>query len=171
MDVKKLILIGFMSSGKSSVAPLLADRLGFSSVDADEEIIRISGYRSIQDIFTECGEARFRELEATVAASYRDTSSLVIATGGGVVLNRSNMEHLTYNGGVVIFLQTDFEEVQRRVADTSTRPLFRDKVMAERIYRERQPLYGQYADYSVSTNGKTPYSVCLEVLAILGKQI
>ncbi len=166
-----MILIGFMGSGKSSVAPLLAERLGFSAVDADEEIIKISGYQSIQEIFRECGEARFRELEATVAAAYRDASSVVIATGGGVFLNSANITHLTHGGGVVIFLQTDFAEIRRRVADTSTRPLFQDPIVAERIYRERQPLYKQYADYCVSTNGKSPHSVCLEVLALLGKQL
>jgi shikimate kinase len=171
MDFTKVILIGFMGAGKSSVAPLLAEQLGFRSVDADHEVVQNSGVASIREICERYGESHFRELEATIAASHRDSVSVVIATGGGVILNPLNMEHLSHGGGVVIFLRTSFDEVRRRVRDTSSRPLFKDQATAENIYRQRLPTYEKYADFCVTTDQKTPKDICREILTLLGRHV
>jgi shikimate kinase len=166
-EIKKLILIGFMGSGKSSVAPLLAKRLGFTAVDADSEVVARSGCVSIRDIIIRFNEPHFRDLEAQVAASFRDSSSLVIAAGGGVIGRSENMEHLRHGGGVVVFLETSLEEVLRRVPDRSSRPLLGDPVAAQKLYHERLPVYRSYADIIVTTDGKSPSDLCSEILRLL----
>jgi shikimate kinase len=167
MQLKKLILIGFMGSGKSSLAPLLAEQLGFTPVDADSEIVARSGCTSIEEIFCRFSETHFRDLETQVAASFRDSSSLVIATGGGVIGRPQNMEHLTYDGGVVVFLETSFDEALRRIPDRSSRPLLGDHKVAQKLYHERLPLYRTYADIVVTTDGKTQRALCSEIMKLL----
>jgi shikimate kinase len=167
MKLKKIILIGFMGSGKSSLAPLLALRLRFKPVDADAEVIAMSGCSSIREIISNFNEAHFRDLEAQVAASFRDASSLVIAAGGGVIGRPANMEHLIHGGGTVIFLETSFDEVLRRVPDRSSRPLLQDTATARKLYHERLPVYRRYADITVNTDGKTPDALCSEIFAFL----
>jgi shikimate kinase len=167
MPVNKLILIGFMGSGKSSVAPLLAQRLNFRAVDADRELVRASGYESIAEIFSHAGEPEFRDLEAKCIAALRDASSVVIATGGGVIGREENMQHLSCNGGVIVFLDTSFAEVTRRIGDLASRPLFRNQSIAEMIYQQRLPVYRRYADYTVHTDGKSPDELCTEITTLL----
>lgn len=164
---KKLILIGFMGAGKSTVAPLLAEALRFEAVDADERLLQISGYTSIAEIFAQKGERAFRELEARVATSLRDSSSVVIATGGGVIHQPENMHHLICNGGVVVFLRASFDEVTRRVKDISSRPLFKESTRAAALYHERMPIYCKYADLVVDTDGKTAKDVSSEIISLL----
>jgi shikimate kinase len=159
----KIILIGFMGSGKSSVAPRLATRLGYPLVDLDSRIVQESGFATIPLFFADKGEVAFRDLEAKVAHSLRDTERVVISTGGGIIGRHSNMEDLRHSGGVVVFLKTTFEEIQRRVSDMSTRPLFKNPEQAAALYEARLPLYTKYADIIVSTDGKTPDEVCNEI--------
>jgi shikimate kinase len=170
MYPKKLILTGFMGSGKSTLAPLLASKLGFSVIDADKEVIRISGYPSIRDIISNVNEAHFRDLEAQVAASLRNASDVVIATGGGVIGRPENMSNLKFGGGVVIFLDTSFDEVSRRIPDRSSRPIFHDPLKAAQIYKERLPIYRGYADLCVDTDPKTQDDICTEIITWLNKQ-
>lgn len=156
-----------MGSGKSSLAPLLAASLGFASVDADSEILMRSGCASIGEIFTKFNETHFRDLESEVAASLRDASALVIAAGGGVIGRPENMKHLANGGGIVVFLETSFDEVLRRVPERSSRPLLSDIVLAERLFHERLPVYRSYADITVATDGKTQNVLCSEILKLL----
>ncbi len=167
MPLAKVILIGFMGSGKSSLAPLLADSLGFDFVDADSEIIARSGCTSIGEIFSRFNATHFRDLEATVATSLRDASSLVIATGGGVIGRSENMQNLAHGGGVVVFLETSFAEVLRRVPDRSSRPLLGDLVAAEKLFRERLPVYRECADITVTTDGKNQRELCSDIITLL----
>jgi len=167
MHVTKLILIGFMGSGKSSVAPLLAQRLNFRAIDADRELVRASEYESIPEIFNQAGETVFRDLEARCVATFRDLSSVVIATGGGVIGRPENMQHLSHNGGIIVFLDTSFAEIKRRIGDLASRPLFKNQDIAETIYHQRLPVYRRYADHTVYTDGKTPEELCAEIENLL----
>ncbi len=166
--MRKVALIGFMGSGKSSVAPLLATALGYRLVDVDSEIISRSGLPSIRDIFSARGEPFFRDLEAAVAESLTDTAHVVVSTGGGIIGRHTNIEHLRMNGGAIIFLRTRFETVTARISDFASRPLFRDIDRARTLYAERQQLYKEYADLVVDTDDKTPGQVCDEIVATLG---
>lgn len=167
MPVNKLVLIGFMGSGKSSVAPLLAQRLNFRAIDADCELLRASEYESIAEIFSRAGEPLFRDLEAQCVAGFRDASSVVIATGAGVIGREANMQHLAHNGGVLVFLDTSFAEIKRRIGGLESRPLFKNQDIAETIYYQRLPVYRRYADHTVHTDGKTPEALCAEIEALL----
>lgn len=161
----KIVLIGFMGSGKSSVAPLLATRLHYSLVDLDSLVVQQSGLPTIPRIFSERGEPAFRELEAQVAQSLRDATRVVISTGGGIIGRSANIENLRHGGGTVIFLKTSFDEIRRRISDISTRPLFKDPDHAAALYETRLPLYTSYADMTVVTDEKTPEQVCSEIVS------
>ncbi|MEY4701228.1 MAG: hypothetical protein RL326_1415 [Pseudomonadota bacterium] len=166
--MRKIALIGFMGSGKSSVAPLLAAALSYSLVDVDNEIIARSGLLSIPEIFSAHGEPFFRDLEAAVAESIADTASVVISTGGGIIGRPTNISYLKQNDGLIVFLRTRFETVTARISDFTSRPLFRDIHRARSLFTERQPLYSEYADQIVDTDGKSPQQVCDEILALIG---
>lgn len=166
--MRKVALIGFMGSGKSSVAPLLATALGYQLVDVDTEIVARSGLPSIPDIFSAHGEPFFRDLEAAVVESLTNSEHVVISTGGGIVGRPTNISRLRKNGGAIIFLRTRFETVAARISDFASRPLFRDINRARTLYAERQPLYNEHADLVVDTDDKSPERVCAEIVATLG---
>ena len=162
---KKIVLIGFMASGKSAVAAALAPQLGFSLIQVDEEIVTRSGHHSIPAIFAEKGEAHFRDLEAEVAASLRYAQNVVISTGGGIIGRDGNMTNLKDNDGVVVYLRSSFETVAERAGDLSTRPLFRDKEHALELFRHRLPIYERYADITIDTDKRSVEEVCSAILS------
>ena len=169
--MRKAALIGFMGSGKSSVAPLLATALGYSLVDVDSEIVARSGLCSIPEIFSAHGEHFFRDLEAAVAESVANTSSVVISTGGGIIGRPTNIAHLKQNDGLIVFLRTRFETITTRISDFASRPLFRDINRARSLFAERQPLYCEYADQIVDTDGKSPQQVCDEIMVMVRTEL
>src|SRR5665811_1823753 len=103
-----IILIGFMGTGKSSVAPLLAGKLGLDVIEMDDLIIKKADGKNIEEIFAGGGEAAFRELELAVAKDLRDCDNAVISTGGGVVMNKSIMEYLA-NNSLIVELSASFD--------------------------------------------------------------
>ncbi len=163
----RVILIGFMGTGKSTVAKALAERLGFSVKELDALIIARSGRASIPDIFEHDGETHFRNLETEVCSAIEHERSVVISTGGGVIGRDTNMEHLTAEGSVVIFLRTSFEEILARSADLHDRPLFRNGRQARELYERRAPVYLKWADLVVDTDGKSIEEICSEILSSL----
>lgn len=160
----KVILIGFMASGKSSVAEHLAPQLGWDIRHLDDDIVSRSGLPSVAAIFKEHGEPYFRELEAEAARSLRDADKVVIAAGGGVISRAANMENLSANDGVVVYLKTSFETIADRIGEVSTRPLFADKASALDLYMKRLPVYESYADITVDTDDRTTEEVSEEIL-------
>ena len=161
---KKLILIGFMASGKSAVASALASKLNLPLVQVDEEIVSRSGYPTSPAIFADKGEAYFRDLEAEVAASLRDASNVVISTGGGIITREVNMTNLKENGGTIVYLRTSFETVTERAGDLSARPLFVNKANALELYERRLPIYERYADIIIDTDERSVDEVCSQIL-------
>ncbi len=119
--MKNIVLIGFMGTGKSAVGRRLAARLGREFVDTDEEIERVTG-KTIPQIFAREGEIRFRSEEALVVKKVAARENLVVATGGGVVLNPENVRALQQNG-VLIGLVADPGVIYRRVKRKRNRPL------------------------------------------------
>jgi len=161
----KIVLIGFMGSGKTTVGKLLAEKLSMEHVDMDDLLVEKSGRPSINDIFTKDGELTFRELEIAVAKGLKDRQNIVLSTGGGVVMNKIILDYLGYNG-TIIFLKTSYEESDSR-ADKSTRPLFKDAVKARELYNFRLPLYERYAGVTVDTDKKTAEMVADEIATLL----
>jgi len=162
-----LYLIGFMASGKTTIGRLLADRLGWSFADIDEDI-EASHQRSIADIFDTLGEEVFRRMEsealqARVRAVARGMPT-VMALGGGAAAQPQNME-LIANHGVTIWLSCPFDTVVRRVGESSSRPLARDRKRFEELFHARQQAYGR-ADYRIDIETDDPAIVVDAILKL-----
>jgi len=150
-----------MGTGKSTVSRLLADRLGWSRVDTDDEIVRRAG-KPIPAIFAEDGETAFRDLESRVVADVLARGEQVVATGGGAVLREENRRRMLA-GGWVVALTADRGSLLARVAaggDATGRPLLAGDA-AERIdtlLRTRRHAY-DFAHAAVDTSGRSPEAV------------
>ena len=166
---KNIILIGFMGSGKSSVARELAKKVHLPVVEMDELIVERSKRKSVNDIFRKDGEVRFRELEVEVANGLHSKDGMVISTGGGVVMNGIIIEYLKTNGKVV-FLDTSFETICSRLQGDASRPKFQDKDAARALYELRLPLYKEYADRIISTEGKAPQELAEAIVSEYANQ-
>ncbi len=161
----KIVLIGFMGAGKSTVAKALAEQLNIPRVELDSQIVQSSSHDSIPAIFEKDGEAQFRDLETEVAQSWRGQHHVVISTGGGIVRRPENMEALRHNQGLCVYLKATFDTLQCRVKGDPNRPLFSDVKLAKALYESRLPLYERYADITVEVDSRTPQDITSEIVA------
>ncbi|MCP4295483.1 MAG: shikimate kinase [Proteobacteria bacterium] len=137
-----IILIGFMGCGKTSIGRRLASRLGYCFLDMDHQIVR-EQKKKVTDIFSEKGEAFFRQLETNLLIRLRSVNNTVIATGGGVIVTRGNMA-LIKSVGTCFFIDTDLEEIYKRVMRNTNRPLVHTanpRKTIEELYAKRIDLY------------------------------
>lgn len=139
---KNIALVGFTGTGKTTVGKALACRLGLDFLDMDEEITRRRG-KSVARIFAEEGEAAFRALERQLVRELASRCGLVIATGGGIVLNQDNIDDLSRTGQVIC-LSLDLRSIMQRLGGDRSRPLLAGDNRQEKL-REllagRLPLY------------------------------
>lgn len=156
-----------MGSGKTAVGSALARKLGLNYIEMDFLVLQKSGEKNINQIFEKHGESTFRELEKAVGEDLREETNCVIATGGGVVLNKSILDDLRQNYGKVIYLYASFEQIEKRLVGDTTRPLFKDKEKAKQLYSIRKPLYESYADITINTKSKTQEDIAAEITATL----
>lgn len=160
------MLTGFMGTGKSTVGRRLAERLGHEFVDTDELIEARHG--PVPQIFTEHGEARFREIEREVAAELAGRDGLVVSTGGRLLLDPANADALGAHA-VVVCLVASVDELVRRLSDEAEqRPLLADgdpRARIEELLAERRVGYGRFPQ--VDTDGRTADEVADAVLALL----
>lgn len=164
-----MILVGFMGTGKSTVAKLLSERLGWSLIDLDQEIERKQG-RRIADIFESEGEEYFRraETEALRDALQRPECA-VIATGGGAVLAEENRS-MMLGGGFVAALAASEERIVERVMHDSARPLLRGDVAGNvRSLLERRRGAYDFAHVRVDTDRLDACGVADYILAHFSK--
>lgn len=162
--MKNIYLIGMMGSGKTTVGELLADKLGLRLVDLDAAVVA-DAQRTVPEIFSEHGEAYFRELESNVLHDLHRHENLVVSTGGGTPLFERN-RHLMDHSGVVIYLERDVEKIIETI-DAETRPLLKaNPENVRRIYEERRPDYERAAHATVSNNG-SPEEAAAAIAALL----
>lgn len=159
-----IILIGFMGTGKSSVAPILARKLKMEYIEMDKLVEKKAG-KSIEKIFRDEGESVFRGYEVAVASDLRNINNSVVSCGGGVVMNKIIINDLKQNG-IVVGMFADFETIFKRVESDLPRPLFKDRKIAEKLYNFRKPLYELYSDRKVSTDNKSVEEVAEEIVKI-----
>jgi shikimate kinase len=165
-DGPRLVLVGPMGVGKSTVGRLLADRLGVAYRDTDDDIVAAEG-RAIADIFVDDGEERFRALEKDAVRTALAGHEGVLALGGGAVLDAGTRELLAAHA--VVYLSMDVEEAVRRTGLNAARPLL--AVNPRKQWRElmeaRRHLYTEVARVVVPTDGRSPEEVAEAVLDAL----
>ena len=158
-------LIGFMGAGKTVVGKTLAANLNKEFVELDELIVQRAG-KPITRIFAEDGEIHFRELEIDVTKEVAGKQNQVIATGGGIILNRINIDRLRQNG-IIIYLAVSPSEILRRVAGDRARPLLNTPDKEKRIKELlalRRPLYEGAADIKINTTRRSIETIVNEIV-------
>ncbi|MEX0822558.1 MAG: shikimate kinase [Rhodothermales bacterium] len=121
----RIYLTGFMGSGKSTIGPLIAERLGYEFIDLDEAIEQIAG-KSVQSIFSSEGEDAFRRLEALKLRSVSRTARAVISLGGGAVASEDNL-YFAKTNGLLVYLRVSGEDLAERLQESAgERPLLQD---------------------------------------------
>ncbi|WP_010530976.1 shikimate kinase [Lentibacillus jeotgali] len=162
--MQTLYLIGFMGSGKSTVGRLLHEKLGGSYHDTDQMVVE--KYGEIAAIFEQKGENQFRDYETEML---KETASenFVVSTGGGIIERKENGEFMKKNG-LIIYLDTSFDEIGDRLGNDPVRPLWRkNDSEKQQLYKRRNKLYAGLADITVTTDQKSPYIVVEEILGHL----
>lgn len=167
--IENVILVGFMGTGKTTVGKLLAQQLNKRFVDMDSIIEERAG-KSIGQIFEEYGEPRFREMERALVQELAAKTGMVIATGGGIVLNPDNIGDFSRSGKVICLLASE-TEIMRRVSASTARPLLGkdDKLRSiNNLMEKRRPLYESIPD-RVNTSGLTPQEVAEIIMLMLAE--
>ncbi len=167
---ERILLVGMMGAGKTTVGRALADRLGWRFLDSDDQVVAATG-RTVREIFESGGEHAFRKLESqalemAVAAGPRT----VIAVAGGAVLRDANRA-LLRRSGTVVWLRAPAGTLARRVTAGDHRPLLDDdppRALAA-LAQAREPLYRELADLTVDAGDATPGELVERILAEVGR--
>jgi shikimate kinase len=161
---RRIVLTGFMGSGKSTVGPLVARRLGWRFVDVDDVIEAEAGI-PIAEIFARHGEAAFRDREHATIARLAATDALVLALGGGAIERPATRELLlTAPGTLLVHLEVELATTLARCRGTEhTRPVLADQANLASRYERRLPLY-RAAHVSIPVDALTPEQVAEAIL-------
>ena len=173
MNKDRIFLVGFMASGKSRIGKLLANKLQYTFLDADDYIEK-KAKQTIPQIFESRGEAYFRELEKECLEELTKKEKTVIATGGGMACHFNNMERMNETGTSVFLQVPPYIIVSRLLQAKNTRPLVaefeedKDALLefVEAKLEERLPFY-QKAHISVDCKSLTPTKVVKELMDLL----
>ena len=164
----RIFLVGPMGAGKTTIGKHLAQSLGMTFNDSDQEIQRRTGV-DIPTIFEYEGEEGFRQREAQAIEDLTQLDNQVLATGGGAVVRSENRQHLSARG-IVFFLACSPKQQYERTYRDRNRPLLQNEDPLGRLTDlmvEREPLYKETADYTVSTEGRSASAVSNEILNLL----
>lgn len=171
---ERLVLTGFMGSGKTTIGRRLADHLGWEFLDLDTAIERLGG-RSVPDIFDELGEPEFRRLETAALTAALGSSRLVLALGGGAPESPANRQLLAGTPATaVVYLTAPFATLierchsQAEEPGATARPVLADRALAEQRFLRRASLYAGLATHTVLTDGRSPDQTLECVLGALG---
>jgi shikimate kinase len=162
---QNLFLVGPMGAGKSAVGRQLARLLHLKFVDSDQEIESRTGV-DIPFIFEKEGETGFRQREAKVIDDLSQKEGIVLATGGGAIIDPENRNHLGARG-FVIYLHTSVDQQLSRTRKGRDRPLLENgdpRAVLESLMATREPLYREIADLTVETDGRKVHAVANEIL-------
>jgi shikimate kinase len=165
--IRRIVLTGFMGSGKSTVGPLLAERLGWRFVDADDVIVAETGM-PITEFFARHGEPAFREHEHATIARLASEDDLILALGGGAIETEATRELLLNSRGtLLIHLEVKLETTLARCGGTEhTRPVLADQANLRTRYERRLPLY-RSAHVSIAADEISPGDVVEAVVRAL----
>ena len=158
-----IYLIGMMGSGKSTVGKILAKKMDLPFMDLDH-YIEVKSNKSISEIFKNDGEPHFRELESDVLF-HIEKSKVLVACGGGIVLNKTNRDKLRSSGKVVL-LKASIPEIANRLKDAIDRPLLQENERIQeltKIWSERKDYYKETAHIILNTDGQSPNDVSEDI--------
>jgi shikimate kinase len=166
---RRIVLTGFMGSGKTTVGPLVAARLGWSFVDVDD-VIEAEAGATIAELFARHGEAAFRDREHTAIARLAAGDALVLALGGGAIEHPATRALLlTAPGTLLVHLEVELATTLNRCQGTEqTRPVLADQANLASRYQRRLPLY-RTAHISISVDALTPQQVMEAILSAAAK--
>ncbi len=161
-----IALIGFMGTGKTAVGKILAEKLGKEFIELDTLIEKKAG-KSIPAIFRDEGEIRFRELEIEATRDVAGNKNTIIACGGGIVLNKINIDRLGKECVIVGLTASPAVILKRTSAEKDGRPLLAVADRARQIVellKFRRPFYQRAADITINTSRLGPESVALRII-------
>ena len=169
MKKNSIALIGFMATGKTTVGKALAKHLGdvYRFIETDQIIIEIAK-KTIPQIFSQDGEKRFREYELVACKRVSNLTNVIVSCGGGVVLNKVNIDNLKLNCHIVL-LEASIEEIYKRVMrdGKETRPVINKddpKKEIEKVLNLRKPYYQAAVEYVIETTSKEIQDVVEEIV-------
>jgi shikimate kinase len=165
MTYDRLLLIGMMGVGKTTVGMLLAERLGWGYLDSDVQVAQATGH-SVADIFSEDGEGAIRVQETrALMGAVSSRAPMVISVAGGAVLSEENRALLS-RSGVVVWLRARPETSAERIGDGHERPPLGDDPAAalSALYEVRAPFYEKLASVTVDVDDLSPEAVAERVL-------
>ena len=164
--MKRIVLMGFMGAGKSTVGKKLAESCECTFIDTDEWIEREQN-RKISDIFEKDGEKAFRDMETDLLKRLQNSEEeFILSIGGGMPVREENRE-LLRNLGTVVYLRTTKEEIIRRVSGDVNRPLLQGGALEEKVtalMNAREHIYQETAHREVLTDGKNPIELVDEIM-------
>lgn len=169
MVKNSIALIGFMATGKTTIGKMLAEKLGgeYKFIETDQIIIEEAG-KSIPVIFKEDGEIRFREFEIQACKRVSQLKKVIISCGGGVVLNKINIDYLKLNCHIILLKATAEEIYARAMKDgQESRPVIDKedpKAEIQSVLSFREPFYNAAAEYTIDTVGKDFNDIISEIL-------
>jgi len=163
-----IFIVGPMGSGKSTVGKIISDELFLSFLDTDEEIETRTG-ASIDWIFDLEGEDGFRKRESSILQDMAKRNSIVLSTGGGIILSEENRELLS-SRGTVFYLSTPISVQLERTAKDKDRLLLKngdpEKILTK-LQKDRESLYEAVADHVVNTENKSSQEVASEIIKLV----
>ena len=165
---KNLYLIGFMGSGKSTIAQALSSMAQADCMEMDQAIEE-NQRMSINDIFEKYGESYFRDAETGLIEDLAQKQNLIVSCGGGAVLRPENVAMMKKSGRIVL-LTASPETIFQRGRHSTNRPLLKGKMNPESIsmlMEKRRPAYESAADLTVATDDKTPEAIANEILGMV----
>ncbi len=160
-EKQNIVITGFMGTGKSTVAPIVAERLGRDYMETDAEIEALAG-KTIPEIFAKQGEVAFRQMERELCRYLTTQHGLVISTGGGMLVNDKN-RRLMLESAFVVCLTAEPETIENRIiADVDGRPLAGNW---RELLQKRQSAYGAIP-HQINTTDKSPQAIAEEILTL-----
>ena len=163
-----IFIVGPMGSGKSTVGKIISDELFLNFFDTDDEIESRTG-ASIDWIFDLEGEEGFRKRESSILEEMVKQNSIVLSTGGGIILSDSNREMLS-SRGTVFYLSTPISVQIERTSKDKDRPLLKNGDPGEiltRLQKERKGLYESVSDHVIETENKSSQEVAAEIINLV----
>jgi len=146
--MNNIVLCGFMGAGKTCVGKEIANMIGYSFLDTDYLIEKENGIK-ISEIFEIYGEEYFRNLEHEICLKITNMKNCIISTGGGLMTFDRNV-NVIRNGNKIFFLDASYPVICKRIGNTNTRPLFKDKEKAKALFDTRKKKYIEVSDYVIN---------------------